>query len=312
MIIAYLTPIYPMPSLTFIRREISALEERGLVVHRFAMRRFSGELVDEADLAEAQRTCALVESGALGLATAFFSGALRWPWRWAMALATTVRMGLRSERGLFRHFIYLAEACVLRGRLKKCGARHVHAHFASNAADIAFLCNMLGGPPYSITVHGPEDFDAPRALRLGAKVHNATFVAAISQFTRSQLYRWCALEDWDKIHVIRCGLDAGFLPPAVVPVPDRPRLVNVGRLSEQKGQLLLVGAAAALRDRGIEFELVIVGDGPMRGELLALIGRLGLEKHVRITGYLDNQAVRAELRAARRLFCPALPRGCPW
>ena len=37
-----------------------------------------------------------------------------------------------------------------------------------------------------------------------------TFVVAISQYTRSQLYRWCALEDWRKIHVIHCGLDRRF------------------------------------------------------------------------------------------------------
>ena len=44
MSIAYLTPIYPMPSSTFIRREIAALEAQGFVVHRFAMRRFDGNL----------------------------------------------------------------------------------------------------------------------------------------------------------------------------------------------------------------------------------------------------------------------------
>jgi colanic acid/amylovoran biosynthesis glycosyltransferase len=311
MIIAYLTPIYPMPSTTFIRREIAALESRGLVVHRFAMRRFAGKLVDEADQAEQQRTCALVEAGALGLATAFLREALTRPGRWATALAMTVRMGLRSERGLIRHLIYLAEACLLRRRLAECGARHVHAHFASNAADIAFLCHQLGGPPYSMAVHGPEDFDAPRALSLGAKVHHASFVAAVSQFTRSQLYRWCKLEDWHKIHVIRCGLDSGFLPPAVVPVPNRPRLVNIGRLSEQKGQLLLVEAAARLRDLSIEFELVIVGDGPMRGKIEGLIERLGLQEQVRITGYLNNQAVRQELESARALVLPSFAEGLP-
>src|SRR5262249_59768231 len=121
MNIAYLIPIYPMPSQPFIRREIAVLETIGFTVHRFAARRFAGELVDEADRAEQGRTCYILDVGAFGLARAFFLEALHGPRRWLAALGTTVRRGLRSERGLFLHLIYLAEACVLRRRLSDCG-----------------------------------------------------------------------------------------------------------------------------------------------------------------------------------------------
>jgi colanic acid/amylovoran biosynthesis glycosyltransferase len=311
MNIAYLIPIYPMPSQTFIRREIIALEAQGIIVHRFAMRRFAGTLIDEADQAEQRRACFLLDTKAWGLTTAFLMTALRRPRRWATALATAIRMGLRSERGLIRHLIYLAEACTLQQQLVMRGAQHLHAHFGSNSADVALLCRLLGGPSYSITIHGPDDFDAPRPLGLREKVHHATFVAAISEYSRSQLYRWCALEDWPKIHVIRCGLDADFLPPVTMAVPAQPRLVNVGRLCEQKGQLLLIEAAARLRDQGLEFELVIVGDGPMRDEIEQLIERCCLQKQVRITGFLSNEDVRQELQQARALVLPSFAEGLP-
>lgn len=311
MNIAYLTPIYPMPSQTFIRREIAGLEAQGFTVHRFTLRRFVGKLVDEADRIEQERTCSILEAGAFALAKALVLEVLRQPRRWITAAAATVRIGLRSERGLFRHVIYLAEACFLRRRLVQCGARHVHAHFGSNSADIVFLCRLLGGPPYSITIHGPEEFDAPRPLSLQTKIHHASFIIAVSQFTRSQLYRWCALEDWWKIHVVHCGLDQLFMSAAVSPVPERPRLVNVGRLSEQKGQLLLIKAAAQLRDQGLEFELVIVGDGPMRGEIEQLVDQLGLRDSVRITGFLDNYGVLQEIVAARALVLPSFAEGLP-
>jgi glycosyltransferase involved in cell wall biosynthesis len=311
MSIAYLTPIYPMPSSTFIRREIAALEVQGFVVHRFAMRRFDGDLTDEADRAESERTCALVDAGAFSLTKALILGALSWPRKWVKSLATTIRLGLRSERGLLRHVIYLAEACALRKHLTRYGVQHVHAHFGSNAADIALLCHLLGGPPYSITIHGPEDFDAPRPLSLQEKVHHAKFVVAVSKYTRSQLCRWCALEDWRKIHVIYCGIDEDSLPPAIVPVPKQPRLVNVGRLAEQKGQLLLIEAAAQLRSRGIDFELVIVGDGPKRTDVERRISQLSLENQVRITGYLGNRDVRTELQHARALVLPSFAEGLP-
>ena len=311
MQIAYLTPIYPLPSQTFIRREIAALEAHGFTVHRFTLRRSGGELVEPADKMEEDQTCAILEAGPWGLFAALLGEAAFRPRRWITAVAATVRMGLRSERGLIRHFIYLAEACWLRRRLASCGVQHVHAHFGSNSADVALLGHLLGGPPYSLTIHGPEDFDAPRSLSLRDKVRSAVFVAAVSEFTRSQLYRWCALEDWPKLHVIHCGVDAMFLSSTTTPPAEKRRLVNVGRLSEQKGQLLLVKAAAQLRDHGLQFELVIIGDGPLRPQLQQLIDQLDLREYVRISGLLSNRAVREELVAARALVLPSFAEGLP-
>jgi glycosyltransferase involved in cell wall biosynthesis len=311
MTIAYLTPIYPSPSLTFIRREIAALETQGFTIYRFTLRRFADRLVDEADRVEEQRTCAILEAGFFRLAKVLVLEGLARPRQWCVAFTTAVKMGIRSERGLIRHLIYFAEACVFRRLLAGCGAEHVHVHFGSNSADVAYMCRLLGGPPYSLTIHGPEEFDAPRPLSLRDKVHHASFVVAVSQFTRSQLYRWCSLDDWCKIHVIHCGLDENVLSATTVPVPETRRLVNVGRLSEQKGQLLLVEAAARLRDQGFDFELFIVGDGPMRAEIEQLVSRSGLRKQVRVTGYLSNRRVLEELRDARALVLPSFAEGLP-
>jgi colanic acid/amylovoran biosynthesis glycosyltransferase len=311
MSIAYLIPTYPMPSQTFIRRELIALEAQGFTIHRFSLRRFAGGLADQADRSEAKKTCALLELGVFSIAIALVREVVSRPRRWAVALTMAVKLGRRSERGLWRHFVYFAEACLLRRLLADCGARHLHVHFGTNAAETALLCRLLGGPPYSITVHGPEEFDSPQALGLREKIRHAAFVVAISQFTRSQLYRWCDLADWAKIHVVRCGLDEVFLNAAAVPVPDRPVLVNVGRIAEQKGQLLLVHAAAIMQERGYDFELVIVGDGPMRAEVQQLINDRGLSGHVRITGFLSNQDVRRELESARALVLPSFAEGLP-
>src|SRR5262249_48650004 len=161
-------------------------------------------------------------------------------------------------------------------RLRAKGVRHLHNHIGESSAVVAMLAAMLRDIPYSLTIHGPDEFDRPVLLALEEKIRRAAFVAAISHFTRSQLCRWAAAEDWPKIHVVHCGLDRAFWSPVMVPVPSRPRLVNVGRLAKQKGQLLLVEAAARLRGRGLDFELAIVGDGPLRGPLEQLIERFAL------------------------------------
>ena len=219
MKIAYLVPAYPMPSVTFIRREIVALEARGVTVYRFAAQRFTGELTDAADRAEQERTSYLLDAGPWRLVGALIADAMSRPRRVLSTVAVAIGLARRSERGLIWHFIYLAEACLLRRRLSSRGVEHVHVHFGTNAASVALLCRRLGGPSYSITIHGPEEFDAPRQLAICEKVHHASFIVAISQFTRSQLYRWSAFSDWSKIHVVHCGLDQMFLSAAPTPIP---------------------------------------------------------------------------------------------
>ncbi|EKD60932.1 MAG: Glycosyl transferase group 1, partial [uncultured bacterium] len=63
MKIAYLVNSYPLPSHTFIRREIRALERLGWHIHRFAMRSDRAALVDPADLEEDSRTEHLLARG---------------------------------------------------------------------------------------------------------------------------------------------------------------------------------------------------------------------------------------------------------
>ena len=311
MSLAYLFNWYPMPSQTALRREVAALEELGVSFHRFSLRRYEGELVDENDRAERERTRAVLDVGVWGLITAVLRTIATRPRRFARALAMAVHIGRIDERGMTKTLIYLAEACVLLNWFVKLGVEHVHTHYATNSTTAALFCQIMGGPSYSFTVHGPEEFDAARATCLRDKVRHAAFVVAISEFTRSQLYRWAEYRDWSKIHVIRVGVSQMFLDHMPVPIPMAPRLVNIGRIVEQKGQAILVQAVARLVQEGFDVKLVIVGDGPMRGDIEALIDRLGLRGHVQITGYLSNEGVREELLAARAIVLPSFAEGLP-
>jgi glycosyltransferase involved in cell wall biosynthesis len=311
MALAYLFNWYPQPSLTALRREVRALEDLGVTFERFTLRRYEGTLVDPDDIAERERTRVILDAGVLGHAGAVLRTLLQRPGSLVRALRLAFQLGRASERGVVRNLIYLAEACVLLEWAGKLELDHIHTHYGTNSASVAMLCRSLGGPTYSFTMHGPEEFDAPRANCLREKIRHALFVVAISEFTRSQLYRWADYADWPRIHVIHVGVSPLFLEHGPSPVPPAPRLVNIGRIVEQKGQAILVQAAAGLRDRGLEFELVIVGDGPMRPEIEHLIERLDLRGNVRITGYLSNQGVLEELIAARALVLPSFAEGLP-
>lgn len=311
--VAYLVNDYPKVSHTFIRREILALERQGVAVQRIALRGWAGELPDAADAAERARTAYVLQRGASALLWPMVQVLVSAPARFGAALALALRMARRADRSLAYHLAYLAEACCTLRWLRASGATHLHAHFGTNPAEVAMLVHALGGPPYSFTIHGPEEFDRAGPLHLGTKVSRAAFVAVVSSFGRSQLFRWTARADWPKVKVIRCGLEAAFAaaaPPDAQP-SSATRLVCVGRLCEQKGQLLLIEAAARLSRRGVNFELVLVGDGEMRSEVQTAIREAALTQRVRITGWAGSERVRDEMVAARALVLPSFAEGLP-
>lgn len=311
MRIGYLVNTYPSPSHSFIRREIRALERLDIDVRRFAVRGDSALLVDPDDRAEAMKTERLLDHGGLALVRAMMIAAVRTPLAFLGALRLIARVSRASPRGMLYHIAYLAEAALLVERCRASGVGHVHAHFGTNSATVAMLANALEGPTYSFTVHGPEEFDNPRGLALGEKMRRAAFAVGVSAFGRSQLYRWVDHTVWPRIKVVHCGIDPErFGEPLAMP-DGATRIVSIGRLAEQKGQILLIDAVADALATQPNLHLTLVGDGPMRGAIVARIRERGLSRHVTITGWVDEARVRAELAAAHALVMPSFAEGLP-
>ena len=309
--IAYFINQYPKVSHSFIRREILALERQGIPILRIALRGWDGILVDAEDLQERSRTHYVLKEGPLPLLWAAARVLLTAPIRFFRALALAIRVGWRAERPLPYHLVYLAEACRMQPWLKAAGVLHVHAHFGTNSAEVAMLSQVLGGPSYSFTVHGTDDFDNPRLLGMREKASRAIFVVASSSYGRGQLYRWIDHAHWPKVQVVHCGLEPAFYAGDPTPPAAAPRLVCVGRLCKEKGQLLLLEALQLLARKGIRVELVLAGDGEMRTEVESLIARYALARQVRITGWISNDQVRGEILAARGLVLPSFAEGLP-
>lgn len=309
--IAYLINQYPKVSHSFIRREIISLEACGIRVKRFSLRSCSTELVDEADKVELTRVRVVLAVGIVSLLFRLLRVAVTRPIRFLQALWLTLRLGWCSERGVLRHLAYLAEACILLRWFSDSDVAHVHAHFGTNSTTVAMLCRVIGGPPYSFTVHGPEEFDKVKSIALVEKVERAAFVVTVSCFGKSQLYRWCEQRQWSKIHVVHCGVDDGFLAQPSIAVEAEPRLVCVGRLCEAKGHLVLLQAVGQLATEGLQFKLVLVGDGPLRAEIETLSARLGLQNYVEVLGWASNSEVRQHILASRAMVLPSFAEGLP-
>lgn len=310
--VAYIVNQYPKISHSFIRREIKALESHGLTIHRFSVRSCQGELVDTEDKSEQEKTRAILGQNYFWLLLWPCLIFLGRPIRFLNAFLLMLRLGWNSDRGILIHIAYLIEACTLLHWVSTTHVDHVHAHFGTNSTAVAMLCHCLGGPPYSFTAHGPEEFDRPLSIGLPEKIKRAKFIVAISSFGKSQLYRWCCHEDWPKIQIVRCGVDDTFLSDGSVNlVPDNNQFVCVGRLSEQKGHLLLIEASRQLLVQGYKFRLLLVGDGPLRKAISDLIERYDLTDIVKITGWATSEEVREYIQVSRVMVLPSFAEGLP-
>jgi glycosyltransferase involved in cell wall biosynthesis len=301
---------YPAVSHTFIRREIRALESLGLKVFRIAIRP-GGNLTDPDDKAEQARTRYVLERGAWALIAGLLKAFIAQPTLVLAICADAVRLGWRSDRGLLRHFAYMAEAAVLARWCVGDEIEHIHAHFGTNSAVIAMFASRLSRIPFSFTAHGSEEFEKAPLLSLDEKLRHAAFAVCVSLFGRSQLMRWSPADQWDKISVVHCGIDDNFMRTSPTPPPSIARLVCVARLSEEKAHLVLIGAARRLHAAGVEFELVFAGDGPMRPRIEEAIREAGLQHTVTITGWIPGEQVRAQIAAARALVLASFMENLP-
>lgn len=311
MKIGYLSNTYPVTSSTFIRREIRALEGQGITVMRYAIRRWTDQLVDPLDREEQAKTHYLLTGQVPRLITGLFAEAVTNPIGLGRAIGTWGRLVRNAGGGLVRHAAYLMEAISLRRQARADGIAHIHAHFSTNAAAVALLCHRLGGPGYSFTAHGPDEFIDWGRSSLALKVAEARFVAAISQYCRVQLTLAAGMAHWDKIHIVRCGLDLSEFPPSEAGFDTSAPFVCVGRLCPQKAQVLIVEATARVVRSHPDVRVRLIGDGESRADVEAAIARHGLEANIELLGWQANDVVRAELGRARALLLPSFAEGLP-
>lgn len=310
--LGYITSLYARASDFFIRGEVAQLRSFGHTVHTFSIRRSDPKEAVSPDVAREQAQTAIVlEAGVARMLLSWLRRTFKSPGRSLAAARLAAKLMTPGLKGRLWPWAYLLEGAYLADLLEAKGVQHLHNHIAENSAAVSMIASVFSGVPFSMMVHGPSEFDDPRAFALGLKIHQSAFTATITEYSRSQLYRWSDYADWPKVRVIHSGIGRTFLGQELTPVPAAPRLVCIGRLSEQKGQLLLVEAAGRLAAEGLDFEILLIGDGPMRAPIEALIDRFGLEGKVRIGGWMGSETVREEILRSRGLVLPSFAEGLP-
>jgi len=284
--LGYLISRYPAVNHTFILREIRTLRALGFDVRVVSIRppdrrpeRLSPEEAEEFRL-----TFLVLGGGLPRILRAHLRTLLRRPLAYAATLWYAIRLGGWDVRRAASHTGYFAEAVVAGDYLVRAGAGHFHSHFSSTPALIAARLFRLH---FSLTIHGPDEFNDVAGFHLAEKVARATFIATISNFASSQTMRASAPRHWSKIHALPLGVDPGDFAPRPHSIPDAGgpfRILCVGRLAAAKAHHMLLAAIARMVEKGREVELTIVGDGPERQSLEQAIAEQRLAGSVRLAG----------------------------
>lgn len=310
MKLGYFTNSYPMTSTTFIRREMEALEAMGVEIKRYAVRHWDGKLVDPLDIAEKARTHYLLSGNLLNLFLSFFVVLFAQPA--SFFRAANVWLQVCRNAGLsIKHFAYFLQATYFYRLTKKEGLKHVHVHFSTNATTVAMLAKQMGGPSYSFTAHGPDEFVDPTPASMFLKVQHAAFVVAISNYCRVQLVRFSSYDFWDKIIIVHCGIHVDEFEPSFAFDENNQSLICVGRICPQKAQLLFPAAIAQVNNEFPNMHVHFIGDGESRAALEAEIKKYAVEKFVTIHGWKANLEVRKMVKQNRALLLPSFAEGLP-
>lgn len=311
--IGYLISRYPAVSHTFIQREVLALRGLGVDIHTFGLRRSSAsDLLTTGDREEYAQTRTILPI-ALGWHLRSHLRAAASPVSYLSTVLSAVRRGggLKARlRGLW----YFHQAVVVWGWCLESKVRHLHAHFERPAADVAMLTARLGGSghglSWSFTAHRPEGYMDDRR-GLARKVSEASFVVCVSHYGRSQLMSIVMQECWDKLHVIRCGIDVDVFARLRPHAVTAHKLLTVARLEPVKGHAVLLQALALLQEKGIAVQAIMVGDGSQRGTLKDLAEILGIDGSVEFTGSLGQDVIRQRYEEADVFCLPSFDEGVP-
>lgn len=303
--VAYVMSRFPKLTETFVLDEILELERCGFEVEVFPLWREQARVIHpdaQPVVARAHFTPTLD----LAILRDNLRALLHAPLLYLRTLATLVRANLRSLRFLIAALAIFPKACSFAARMRALGVEHVHAHFASHPAAAAFVVGRLSGIPWSFTAHG-SDLHREQAM-LAAKVAEAKFVVAISEFNRRFILDHVGEDYGSKVSVIHCGVDPdSYAYAKSKPEPGFLDIACIGTLHAVKGQRFLLDACAGLSKREIAWRCHLIGDGPDRSALEEQTRMLGLGDRVVFHGYCERERVRELLGQVDVVVAPSVP-----
>jgi len=309
MKIAYIMSRFPLLSETFILREMDEVESQGGEITLYPIICQNQEVIhEEAKKWMTRRNC--VPFFSMEILAANLKALFGKPILYISTLAKVLYWNLPSPKFLLRTLLLFPKAVLTAEKIKQEDVHHIHCHYATHPALIAYIIKQFTGIPYSITIHSHDIYD--NHVMLKQKLWDAEQLITISQFNVG--YMENLLGDWirSKTQVIHCGIT----PSNFIAKPNSSKgspfvILQIGSLHWKKGQTDLIKAAKLLSEKITNFSIQIIGEGSERDKLEAMIDALGVQDHVKLLGAKSQQEVRDILPTADCYIQSSISEGIP-
>ena len=190
---------------------------------------------------------------------------------------------------LIKNLAVLPKGIFIAEMIRKKNIEHIHAHWGSTTATMAYITSRITGIPWSFTLHR---WDIAENNMLKEKMKPSKFVRIISEHGRNELLEIIGTEYYkEKIHVIHMGVKV----PESVELkeknePENFVIVTPANLVEKKGHKYLIEACFLLIKQGIKnFRCFFYGEGPLKNQLKNLINEKRLKDYIKMPGIFSHE-----------------------
>lgn len=196
----------------------------------------------------------------------------------------------------------------------------IHAHFTWPSGAVAVELKESMGVPVIITEHTHQTLSAAIRERNRYFIDTWKKSDAIIRVNKKDIPQICGCGiERSKLHPIVNGYDQRKYHPMDAEMArrllglssDYKIILNIGRLYEEKGQKYLISAINEIITERDDFLCYIGGSGPLRHDLERQIVSLGLEKHVKMIGFVPDEQMCLWMNACDFFVLPSLGEGNP-
>lgn len=299
--LGYILKGYPRISETFISNEILLLEELGYRLHLFPMRHPRESFTHDS----VKRIRAEVSYLPTDLNTGFHKLlypnlflAAKKPETYLEALKLAGKRFSRTGKlATFKH-LFQAGYMVNNWLMPRSHIGHLHGHFAHSPTSVTMFAAKLSGLPFSFTAHAKDIYTSNRE-QLREKINKAEFVVTCTQHNVEYLQELAGTTS-TPIHRIYHGIDLQLFTSkgaSLAPMPPY-KLLTVARITEKKGLPNIYRALKLLKERGLDFQHTLIGDGDDRDDILSLIQDLNLGQCCHWLGTQTHNEVLQQFRTS--------------
>ena len=196
----------------------------------------------------------------------------------------------RDFRIFIKNLVVFPKAVFIAETIKRRNIKHIHAHWGSTTATMAYIISRLTGIPWSFTLHR---WDIAENNLLKEKVGSAKFTRIISEHGKNELLEIIGKDYEEKIKVLHMGVE---IPGNIQIMEEKKnnlsefKMAVPANLVEKKGHKYLIEACSILAKQGIKnFQCIFYGEGPLRAKLENLIKESKLTNYIKMQEAIPNQ-----------------------